>query len=52
MTNYVPAVAVIRKRLVLFMLNRFKGYLDGRCFPLFKGTSVLEFGCGEVVLKV
>ena len=52
LTNYVPAVAVIRKRLVLFMLNRFKGYLDGRCFPLFKGTSALEFGCGEVVLKV
>jgi len=26
----VPAVAAIRKRLVLFILNRFKGYLDGR----------------------
>jgi len=25
----VPAVAVIRKRLVLFIFNRFKGYLDG-----------------------
>jgi len=30
LTNYVPAVAVIRKRLVLFILNRFKGYLDGK----------------------
>lgn len=29
LTNYVPAVAVIRKRLVLFILIRFKGYLDG-----------------------
>jgi len=24
----VPAVAVIRGRLVLFIFNRFKGYLD------------------------
>jgi hypothetical protein len=30
LTNYVPAVAAIRKRLVLFILNRFKGYLDGK----------------------
>ena len=30
LTNYVPAVAVIRMRLVLFILNRFKGYLDGK----------------------
>ena len=30
----MPAVAVIRRRLVLFMFNRFKGYLDGRSsFP-------------------
>jgi len=29
LTNYVPAVAVIRKRLVLFILNRFKGYING-----------------------
>ena len=29
LTNYVPAVAVIRKRQVLFILIRFKGYLDG-----------------------
>ena len=26
----MPAVAVIRKRLVLFILIRFKGYLDGQ----------------------
>ena len=37
LTNYVPAVAVIRKRLVLFILNRFKGYLDGKFMPLIKG---------------
>ena len=34
LTNYVPAVAVIRKRLVLFIFNRFKGYLDGENSPL------------------
>ena len=33
LTNYVPAVAVIRKRLVLFILNRFKGYVDGSKCP-------------------
>jgi hypothetical protein len=27
--NYVPAVAVIRMGLVLFILIGFKGYLDG-----------------------
>jgi len=27
--DYVPAVAVIRRRLVLFIFSRFKGYLDG-----------------------
>ena len=42
LTNYVPAVAVIRKRLVLFILNRFKGYVDGRTCPN-KETSLLEF---------
>jgi len=42
LTNYVPAVAVIRKSLVLFILSRFKGYLDGsKC--LMKDTSLLEF---------
>ncbi len=42
LTNYVPAVAVIRKRLVLFIFNRFKGYLDGK-YILYKGTYLLEF---------
>ena len=27
--SYVPAVAVIRRRQVLFIFNGFKGYLDG-----------------------
>ena len=51
LTNYVPAVAVIRKRLVLFILIRFKGYLDGKYLSLIKVhfTRVL---CEEVVLKV
>ena len=38
LTNYVPAVAVIRKRLVLFILNRFKGYLDGKFISLIRDT--------------
>jgi hypothetical protein len=29
----VPAVAVIRRRLVLFIFSRFKGYLDGKISP-------------------
>ena len=29
LTNCVPAVAVIRKRQVFFILNRFKGYVNG-----------------------
>ena len=33
LTNYVPAVAAIRKRLVLFILTRFKGYSDGINLP-------------------
>ena len=33
LTNYVPAVAVIRKRLVLFIFNRFKGYSGGFNLP-------------------
>ena len=37
LTNYVPAVAVIRKRLVLFIINRFKGYLDGKFISFIKG---------------
>lgn len=34
LTNYVPAVAVIRKRQVLFILIRFKGYSDGQSIEL------------------
>ena len=41
-TNCVPAVAVIRKRLVLFILSRFKGYVDGSECPN-KDTFLLEF---------
>ena len=40
--NFVPAVAVIQYRLVLFVFIRFKGYLDGISSPL-KGTDILEF---------
>jgi len=46
LTNYVPAVAVIRKRLVLIIFNRFKGYLGGK-FSLYKGTNLLEFYVGR-----
>jgi len=42
LTNYVPAVAAIRKRLVLIILNGFKGYSDGK-IRLNKGTIFLEF---------
>ena len=35
----MPAVAVIRKRLVLFIFNRFKGYLDGVISPQ-QGTVI------------
>lgn len=38
----MPAVAAIRMRLVLFILNRFKGYLDGLCH-LEQVTCRLEF---------
>ena len=38
----MPAVAVIRKRLVLFIFNRFKGYLDGISSPK-RDTNILEF---------
>jgi hypothetical protein len=46
----VPAVAVRRKRQVLFIFNRFKGYLDGIISPnggefIFHYT--LETGKGE-----
>lgn len=42
LTNYVPAVAAIRKRLVLIIFNRFKGYSDGKNLPEI-GTIILEF---------
>ena len=29
----MPAVAVIRRRLALFIFSRFKGYLDGKISP-------------------
>lgn len=48
LTNYVPAVAAIRKRLVLFIINRFKGYLDGKiCLYWNDFSRVL---CEKVVL--
>ena len=50
MTNYVPAVAVIRMRLVLFILNRFKGYVDG-INVLLLGLIYTRVICREVVLK-
>jgi len=37
----VPAVAVIRRRLVLFIFIRCKGYLDGKFQPKL-GTILLE----------
>lgn len=40
--NHVPAVAVIRGRQVLFVLNRFKVYLDGILHQK-KGIFILEF---------
>ena len=41
----MPAVAVRRDRLVLFIINRFKGYLDGN-YTLKKRTEWLEL-CGR-----
>jgi len=41
LANYVPAVAAIHKRLVLFIFNRFKGYLSGK-ISLKKGQFKLE----------
>lgn len=46
LTNYVPAVAVIRKRLVLFILIRYKGYLDGSKY-LFKENITTRVLCEE-----
>lgn len=39
---YVPAVAVIRERLVLFILIGFKGYLDSQ-YNLYNANTWLEF---------
>ena len=48
LTNYVPAVAVIRKRLVLFIIIRFKGYSDGKTrLCRYSFSRVL---CKEIVL--
>lgn len=45
----MPAVAVIRKRQVLFILSRFKGYLGGQ--NDFKKSSIwLEFYVRSTVL--
>jgi len=37
----VPAVAAIRRRQVLFIFSRFKGYLDGM-ISLKRDTVILE----------
>jgi hypothetical protein len=42
LTNYVPAVAAIHKRLALFIFNRFKGYPGGE-ISLNKVQFELEF---------
>ena len=44
----MPAVAVIRKRQVLFILSRFKGYLDGQ--HDFISSIWLEFYVRRTVL--
>ncbi len=41
LTNYVPAVAATRKRLVLIIINRFKGYLDGKLFLFYIGKKII-----------
>lgn len=47
-TNYVPAVAAIRKRLVLFIFNRFKGYSGGKISLFWYNFSRVL--CEKVVL--
>jgi len=50
----VPAVAVIRKRLVLFIRIRFKGYLDGSNVSIevtLNGTLELELDTREQNLR-
>ena len=49
LTNYVPAVAAIRKRLVLIIINRFKGYSDGKIRPNI-GDNFSRVLCKKVVL--
>ncbi len=39
----MPAVAVRRGRLVLFIFIRFKGYLDDIFRPKIQGTDIVEF---------
>ena len=39
----MPAVAVIRKRLALFLLNRFKGYSNGKAKSIRNFNAKLEF---------
>jgi len=39
----VPAVAVRQERLVLFIFNRFKGYVDGINCLIFRLQIILEF---------
>ena len=41
----MPAVAVIRGRLVLFIFNRFKGYLDGIFSPSKSGYGLTRVLC-------
>ena len=50
LTNCVPAVAVIRKRLVLFILIRFKGYLNGQ-YSLIKCKYMTRVICKKAVLE-
>ncbi len=45
----MPAVAVIRKRRVLFILSRFKGHLDGQN-DFIKSSIWLEFYVRSTVL--
>jgi len=47
----VPAVAVIRRRRALFILNRFKGYPNGQNI-LNKKKYLTRVRCEETVLEV
>ena len=48
LANYVPAAAAIRKGLVLFIINRFKGYSDGEIS--LKGYNFARVLCKKIVL--